>query len=96
MAIYAVDSNEVSAAAARVNAISADIRAQVQALMSDLIALEGSWTGAASSNFRTCVDQWGATQIRVEAALDAIGTQMNAAAAVYAEAEARSAALFMP
>lgn len=94
MAIYAVDSNEVSAAAARVTAISADIRSQVQALMSDLIALESSWTGAASLNFRSCVDQWGATQIRVESALDTIGTQMNTAASVYADAEARSAALF--
>lgn len=95
MAIYAVDSNEVLAAAAHVNTISADIRAQVHALMSDLIALEGSWTGAASANFRACVDQWGATQVRVEAALDAIGTQMNAAATLYADAEARSAALFI-
>lgn len=94
MAMYAVDSNEVAAAASRLGAMSADIRAQVNALMSDLLALEGSWTGAAQVNFRACVDQWRATQVRVDSALDAIGVQMSTAAEVYAEAEARSAALF--
>lgn len=94
MAMYAVDSQEVAATAGRVSAISSDIRSQVQALMSDLMALEGSWTGAAQTNFRACVDQWRATQVRVESALDTISAQMNTAATVYAEAEARSAALF--
>ena len=94
MAMYAVDSSEVAAAAARVGATSAEIRERVAALMADLLALEGSWTGAAQANFQACVDGWRATQVRVEAALDAIGTQMNAAAEVYADAEARSASLF--
>ncbi|WP_076466233.1 WXG100 family type VII secretion target [Actinomyces mediterranea] len=94
MATYMVDSAQVSAAAARVGATSETIRQQVQAMLAELIALESSWSGAAQQNFQACVAGWQATQVQVEASLDAIGAQMNTAASVYADAEAQSTALF--
>lgn len=94
MAMYTIDSAEVAAASARVSAISAEIRSRVGALMADLLALEGSWTGAAQAGFRACAEEWRATQARVEESLDSIGARMGEAARVYEDAEARSAALF--
>lgn len=94
MAMYTIDSAEVSASAARVGQRSAEIRSQVEALMADLLALEGSWTGVAQAGFQACITDWRATQAQVEASLDAIGLRMGEAAAVYEEAEARSASLF--
>lgn len=94
MATYSVDSELVASSAARVAASSETIRAEVGALMADLLNLQGSWAGAASANFADCVTQWQATQTQVESALSAIGTQLGTAASVYAEAEAQSSALF--
>lgn len=94
MATYSVDSELVASSAARVAASSESIRAEVAALMADLINLQGTWAGSASAHFAECVSQWQATQTQVESALTAIGTQLNTAASVYAEAEAQSSALF--
>lgn len=94
MAIYAVNSEEVAASAARVGATGESIRQEVAVLMADLVALQGSWGGVASATFADCATQWRATQAQVETSLDHIAGQLATAARVYAEAEAQSTALF--
>lgn len=94
MATFMVDSESISVAAGRVGASSAAIRTEVSALMSELLALNSTWSGAASTQFAECVSQWRNVQAQVELALESIGAQLNTASAVYADAEAQSAALF--
>lgn len=94
MATFMVDSESIASAALRVNASSDALRAEVSAMMAELMALNGTWAGAASSQFAECIAQWQAVQAQVEAALDTIASQLNTASSVYAEAEAQSAALF--
>ena len=95
MAVFTVDSSQISASAMRVSVLSNEIRSQVQTMIADLQALEGSWTGAAQANFQTCVASWQATQAQVEASLDTIGSHMQIAAQSYEDAEAASAGLFV-
>ncbi len=94
MATYAVNSDEVAAAAARTTATGESIRTEVAAMMADLQALQDSWGGVAAVAFAGCAAQWRATQAQVEASLDAIAAQLSAAAGVYADAESQSASLF--
>nr|WP_022867450.1 WXG100 family type VII secretion target [Schaalia vaccimaxillae] len=94
MAMYAVDSHQVSLSAARVAATADRIRSEVGAMLAELMALQETWTGVAHANFSGTVSQWQATQAQVEASLTSISSQMHMAANVYAEAEAQSSALF--
>ncbi len=93
MAIYSVDSDRVGLSAAQVAATSERIRAEVATMMSDLLDLQASWTGLGHTAFTQTITQWQATQVQVEAALDAIAVQMTAAAQTYQEAEIRTMAL---
>jgi WXG100 family type VII secretion target len=94
MATFTVNSDEVAASAARTTATGERIRAEAAAMMTDLLALQGSWGGVAAASFADCAAQWRATQAQVEASLEAIASQLAAAAGVYADAEAQSASLF--
>ncbi len=94
MATFMVDSESIVSAGQRVAASSANLRAEVSALMGELVALHSSWNGTASAQFSECITQWQGVQAQVEAALDNIGTQLHRAASVYSDAEAQSAALF--
>ncbi|WP_043535849.1 WXG100 family type VII secretion target [Actinomyces polynesiensis] len=95
MAMFVVDPEQVAASAARVTGTGERIRGEVAAMMADLVSLQGSWAGVASANFTECTAQWRVTQAQVEAALDAIGAQLAVAAGTYADAESRSASLFL-
>lgn len=94
MAIFQVDSNQVTAAAAHANQSSLTIQAEVARMMSLLRGLEGSWVGAASASFQGLIEQWQLTQVQVEESLRAISTQLDAAAHTYSEAEAAAASMF--
>lgn len=94
MATFMVDSESIAAAAVRVGASSASLRTEVSAMMAELLALQSSWSGAASTQFTDCISQWQSVQAQVESALDSIGTQLHMASSVYADAEAQSASLF--
>lgn len=94
MATFMVDSEQIAGAAARVAQSSHVIRSEVTALMAELVALQNTWGGAASSQFADCATQWQSVHTQVENALDNIGQQLSAASAVYADAEAQSMALF--
>ena len=94
MTAYAVDAEQVSAASAQACATASTIRTEVDTLMSQLLALQDSWTGGAQSNFQATITQWQGIQAQTHDALDSISTQLQAAATTYADAEAHSSALF--
>ncbi len=64
------------------------------ALLGQLVNLQSSWTGAASTAFQSVVSEWRATQQRVEENLGSIGRALTAAAQQYSEAESTNARLF--
>ena len=94
MTVFHVDPAQVAQASAMVRASAETIRAQVQAMMGHLDALQGSWSGAASVQFEAAAQSWRSTQVIVEQSLDEIGVQLAAAASTYSDAEAGAAALF--
>ena len=94
MTAYAVDAEQVSAASAQACATASTIRTEVDTLMSQLLALQDSWTGGTQANFQATITQWQGIQAQTHDALDSISTQLQAAATTYADAEAHSSALF--
>ena len=94
MTAYAVDAEQVSAASAQACATASTIRTEVDTLMSQLLALQDSWTGGAQANFQATITQWQGIQAQTHDALDSISTQLQAVATTYADAEAHSSALF--
>ena len=94
MTAYAVDAEQVSAASTQACATASTIRTEVDTLMSQLLALQDSWTGGAQANFQATITQWQGIQAQTHDALDSISTQLQAAATTYADAEAHSSALF--
>lgn len=62
-------------------------------MMSQLIQLQGTWTGSASVAVHTVVEQWRATQRQVEESLAGINTALATAGRQYA-AEQASMSLF--
>jgi len=94
MTAFAVDAEQISAASAQACATASTIRTEVDTLMAQLLALQDSWTGGAQVNFQATITQWQGIQAQTHDALDAISTQLQAAASTYAEAEAHSSSLF--
>ena len=94
MSVFAVDPAEVARCSTLVRASAETLRAEVQAMMAHISALEASWSGVASNQFSAVAAQWRATQVTVEQSLDEIGAQLSVAATTYADAEAQSSALF--
>lgn len=94
MTAYAVDAEQISAAAAQACTTAATIRSEVDALMAQLLALQDSWTGGAQVNFQATITQWQGIQTQTHDALDSISSQLQTAAATYSDAETQSASLF--
>ena len=94
MTAYAVDAEQISAAAAQACATASTIRTEVDTMMAQLLALQDSWTGGAQVNFQSTITQWQGIQAQTHDALDSISAQMQAAAATYSDAETHSASLF--
>ncbi len=94
MAVFQVDSGQVSLAAATADQSSASIQAEVAQMMTFLRGLEASWGGAAAASFQGVIEQWQAAQIQVEEALRSISTQLHLTARTYADAESAAAAMF--
>ncbi|MDO5049300.1 MAG: WXG100 family type VII secretion target [Actinomycetaceae bacterium] len=94
MSVFHVDPAEVARCSAMVRSSAETLRAEVQAMMGHITALEASWSGVASNQFNAVAAQWRATQVQVEQSLDEIGAQLAVAANTYADAEAQSSALF--
>lgn len=94
MAVFSVDSDAVLAATAGVRGTIERLQAESGAMMAQLTALQGSWTGSASVAFQTVTDQWRATQQQVEDTLAGISVALAAAGRQYADAELATTSLF--
>ena len=86
MTAFAVDAAEISTASARACATAATIRTEVDSLMTQLLALQDSWTGGAQVNFQETITQWEAIQTQTHDSLDTISTQLESAASTYSAA----------
>ncbi|MCC2307296.1 WXG100 family type VII secretion target [Cellulomonas chengniuliangii] len=95
MSRYEVDSAQVGQAAAAVQARTAAVRSEVGAMQRQLADLQNAWRGGAATAFAGVMTEWGATQVRVEQALDSITAALHAAARTYADAEDQASRLFL-
>jgi len=94
MTRYQVDSEAVITATGAVRGSISRIQSEVDAMHGQLLALQSSWTGQAATAFQYVVDDWRATQIRVEQSLEGISNALGQAGQTYADVEAANAALF--
>lgn len=62
---------------------------------SQLINLQGSWSGQAATAFQGVITEWKATQQHVEETLNAINLALGQAGQQYADIEASNARLFL-
>ncbi len=95
MSSYQVDSELVLATTSSVTATTGRIAAEAASLYAQLLDLQSSWSGAASSAFQTVAADWKATQARVEANLEAINAALATAGRQYAEIEQSNTRLFL-
>ena len=63
--MFTVDTDRIQAAASDMSGIAAEIESSVGAMHARLTSLEGSWTGAAATEFQGLVGEWSALQGRV-------------------------------
>ena len=91
---FRVDTDRIQAASGDIARISADVEAQVAAMMARLTALQDAWQGEAAGRFQGVVGDWRATQARVRESLDTISRALGAAGRQYAEAELHNASMF--
>lgn len=94
MTVFHVDAEQVAAAAIAANQTADAIRSSVAAMLAELTGLEASWGGTAATSFQEVINQWQATQVQVEAALESVGTALRQASSTYGEAEAAATSLF--
>jgi WXG100 family type VII secretion target len=94
MSQFQVDSAQVAQASAAVHASAAQIGTEVDRMMRNLLDLQGSWRGQASSSFQHVVSDWRATQERVRAVLEEIQQALTTAGRQYAEAEESAVRMF--
>ena len=91
---FQVDTDRITAASGDITRISADIDAQVGAMMARLSALQDAWTGTAASRFQAVASDWRSTQARVRESLEHISRLLAQAGQQYAAAEQRNVSMF--
>lgn len=94
MTRYQIDSEAVASATSAVQAAASRIQADVSGLHSQLLALQGSWTGSAAAAFQNVVADWTATQRRVEESLQVLNAGLAQAGRHYADIEQQNMRLF--
>ena len=60
----------------------------------NLLDLQSTWTGSASNNFQALLQEWHATELKVESSLESINGALSMAATQYAQAEEANARMF--
>jgi WXG100 family type VII secretion target len=94
MTTFQVDSDAVIGATGSIHASMERLAGESAALLGQLVNLQGSWTGTASSAFQSVVSEWRATQQHVEQSLGTIGHALGTVAQQYTEAELSNTGLF--
>jgi early secretory antigenic target protein ESAT-6 len=95
MTQFTVDSEQVWAANAAIQATITRINQEVDLLHGQLVGLQSSWTGLASNSFQELAQQWRATEAVVQGQLAALGTALATAATHYSEIEIANQRLFL-
>jgi early secretory antigenic target protein ESAT-6 len=70
------------------------ISGEASSLLSQLVNLQGSWSGPAASAFQTVVTDWRSMQHRLDESLGSVGQALGTAGQQYAEIETSNARLF--
>ncbi|MDR6868917.1 WXG100 family type VII secretion target [Microbacterium resistens] len=94
MTVFTVDTDAVFAATTALRGTAERLQAESATMMSQLTALQSSWTGQAAAAFQGTAEQWRGAQTHVEQVLGAIGAALDHAGQQYAQAEDYSASLF--
>lgn len=95
MAQFQVDSEQVLAANAQINATISRLQGEVQNLHAQLQSLQGSWRGAAAESFQALANRWRTTAGAVDAQLAEIGVALSLAAQQYSDIEYANQRLFL-
>ena len=94
MAVFTVDSDAVFSATSAVRGTIDRVRAEHQAMLSQLTSLQSVWTGSAAVAFGSTVDQWRAVNHQVEESITAINLALETAGRQYADTEQANLGLF--
>lgn len=95
MTYFSVDSEQVLAANANIQATISRVAQEVELLHSQLQSLQSSWTGLAANSFQDLVTRWRVTASAVDAQLSDIGKALSFAATQYSEIELANQRLFL-
>jgi early secretory antigenic target protein ESAT-6 len=96
MSRFEVDSVQVTAASAAVQASAQQIGGEVDRMMRHLLELQAGWKGQAATSFQSVITDWRGTQERVRTALEEIHRALAAAGRQYEDTEAATARMFSP
>lgn len=94
MTRFQVDSDAVFNATAAVRNSITRIQSEVAGLHGQLTNLQSTWSGTAATAFQTVVNDWKATQQRVEDSLASINQALTLAGQQYADIEQQNARMF--
>lgn len=95
MTRYQVDSEAVLTTTGSVRDSMGRIESEVSGLLAQLVNLQSSWTGQASTAFQGVVTEWRATQQHVVESLSSINLALGQAGQQYADIEQSNARLFL-
>jgi WXG100 family type VII secretion target len=95
MTQFTVDSDQVWAANAAIQATINRLNQEVEVLHGQLVGLQSTWTGVASNSFQELANHWRATAATVESQLAGMGSALATAANHYAEIEIANQRLFL-
>jgi WXG100 family type VII secretion target len=95
MTRYQVDSEAVFTTTGAVRSSMGRIESEVSGLLSQLVNLQASWSGQASTAFQAVVTEWRATQQHVAEAMASINLALGQAGQQYADIEQSNARLFL-
>ncbi|MBX3092229.1 MAG: WXG100 family type VII secretion target [Cryobacterium sp.] len=94
MTSYRVDSEAVLGAHSAIQNTISRIESEAASLKSQLVNLQGAWTGPAAMAFQSIVGDWTTTQQRVEQSLARIAHALGQAGRQYADVELANARMF--
>ncbi|MCH1884359.1 WXG100 family type VII secretion target [Agrococcus sp. ARC_14] len=94
MSKYVVDAEAIHGAHIAVRGTAGRLQSEVTAMHSQLQALQDSWSGQASIAFQGVVQDWRATQLRVEESLAGINEALAHAGRQYDEVEQGNLRMF--
>lgn len=94
MTRYQVDSEAVATATGIIRATAGRMQSDAAGMYAQLVDLQSSWTGSASTAFQGVASEWRTTQLRLEESLNAIAVALAQAGQVYADVEAQNARMF--